>query len=91
MTTTTAGASAPALEALRAGACTPACLLSEDTGHCHCRCQGTHHGALLGSLARLAEDETTPTKPGKERRHTRGHKGRARAQSMANGAAGART
>jgi hypothetical protein len=54
MTTTTT----TALEVLKAGECSAACLLGRETGRCGCRCQGIHHGALLASLTRQAEAGT---------------------------------
>jgi hypothetical protein len=56
MTAVTAEAGSSALDALRAGDCTPACLLSEEGGRCHCRCEGTYHGAALAALTRRQAD-----------------------------------
>jgi hypothetical protein len=47
-----------ALEALRAGDCSPSCLLSRETGRCGCRCQGTHHGELRRAIQAGAEAST---------------------------------
>lgn len=58
MTALTAETAASALDALRAGDCSPSCLLSRETGRCDCRCQGTHHGTLLASLTHQAEAGT---------------------------------
>jgi hypothetical protein len=60
MTAITAEPSTSALQILKAGDCTPSCLLSQETGRCGCRCQGAHHGALTASLA-PAEDATGRT------------------------------
>jgi hypothetical protein len=73
MTTLTAEPSA--LDVLRAGGCTPSCLLGMETGRCHCRCQGAHHGELLSSLTRQADATTAPVKPGRAARR-RKRKGR---------------
>ena len=32
---------------LRAGACTPRCLLADPVKKCRCSCNGIHHSALL--------------------------------------------
>lgn len=44
-----------ALDVLKAGACSPVCLLSPE-GRCHCRCGGTYHGLILDSLTRADQD-----------------------------------
>jgi len=65
MTTTTAEPGTSAREALQAGWCSPACLLSAETGRCKCKCQGAYHGILLRFIS-------TPTQPaGKPNRTAR--------------------
>ena len=66
MTTLTA-APATALDVLRARQCSASCLLGAETGRCHCRCGGTHHGELLAILTRQADAITIP-QPGQDGR-----------------------
>lgn len=56
-----------ALDVLRAGQCSAACLLGETT-RCHCRCGGTHHGELAAAILRQAETTTAgPTRAARRR------------------------
>jgi len=67
MTTLTAEPATTALDVLRARACSPSCLLGAETGRCHCRCGGAHHGELLAILTRQAGTLTSP-QPGHDGR-----------------------
>ena len=49
-----------ALDTLKTGACAASCLLGTETGRCHCRCQGAHHGELLTILVRQTGTPTSP-------------------------------
>jgi hypothetical protein len=65
---------ATALDVLKAGQCSPACLLGTETGRCHCRCQGAHHGALLVILVQQAKPKPAGKLTRAARRHQRkGH------------------
>lgn len=55
MTAVTTEPGTSALDVLKSGACSPSCLLSQETGRCACRCQGAYHGTLLSNLT----DNTT--------------------------------
>jgi hypothetical protein len=72
MTTLTAEPDVSALDVLRAGGCTPSCLLGQETGRCGCRCGGSHHGILLNVLTRQAETSARPSRA----EHRRRRKGR---------------
>jgi|GEM_PF-5627635 hypothetical protein len=74
MTTTTAEPSTSAREALQAGMCSASCLLSSETGRCHCKCQGAYHGILLRHISAPEQPAAGPSRSAK--RQTR--KGRKR-------------
>jgi hypothetical protein len=60
MTMTTAAPAATAREALQSGQCSASCLLSQETGRCHCKCQGRHHGALLRYITTPEPEQPVP-------------------------------
>ncbi len=49
MTALTTEPARSALDVLKAGGCTPQCLLGREPRGCTCRSQGEYHGALLGA------------------------------------------
>ena len=74
MTMTTAEPRISAREALQAGWCSPACLLSQSTGPtartgriCRCKCQGQFHGILLAYITSPPQPATAPNRAGRRR------------------------
>ena len=72
MTATEPGTSAR--EALQAGWCSPACLLSVESGRCKCKCQGAYHGILLRYISAPTQPAGKPNRAAR-RRIRRGRRG----------------